>query len=171
MRRVLLVLSLIAGMAGLGSIEATAQDAISRAFAETFYAEEEISDSVSERPDVTWLEKADMNKLLEAKGVMERFFQALKPGKKADARAMLAPGLASRYSDRTALRRDRFGAEKYLSFEIIDYRITEKKTGIKLRYFLSESDRGTASIRQRAMTFERVANQWMISEFDNFDFE
>ena len=171
MRRVLLIMSMIAGMTGVASVQAVAQDAISRAFAETFYAEEEISDSVSERPDVTWLEKSDMNHLLEAKGVMERFFQALKPGNATEVRAMLAPGLASRFADRTALRRERFGAEKYLSFEIIDYRITDERTGIKFRYFLSESDRGKASIRQRAMTFEKVANQWMISEFDNFDFE
>ncbi len=171
MRRVLLVMSTIAGVAGMGSAQAAAQDAISRAFAQTFYAEEEISDSVSERPDVSWLEKSDMNQLLEAKEVMERFFQALKPGNRDVARAMLAPGLAARYANRAALRRERFGAETYLGFEIFDWRITDERTGIKFRYFLSESDRGKASIRQRAMTFEKISSQWMISEFDNFDFE
>ncbi len=170
MRRILITLTAIAGMTGGLIAPAAAQDAIGRAFAETFFAEEEISDSVKELPDVSWLEKSDMNQLLQTKQVLSAFFQALKPGESADVRSFLSPDLASTYNNRTALRRDRFGAETYLGFEVIDFRIAKEHDGIKLRYFLSESDRGRASIRQRAVTFEKFAGRWLITEFDNFEF-
>lgn len=162
---------LLLAIFGVSVTPAAAQDAIDKAFAETFYAKEQIAESVKERPDVSWLEKSDMNQLLEAKAALTEFFQALRPGNSGNVRSYLAPGLASRYGDRTALRRERFGAENYLSFEIIDYRIEEGQNGIKLRYFLSESDRGKASIRQRAVTLEKISGHWLISEFDNFDFD
>ena len=171
MRRILITLSAVAGMTGGLIAPAAAQDAIGKAFAETFFAEEEISDSVKELPDVSWLEKSDMNQLLETKHVLAAFFQALKPGASANVLSFLSPDLASGYNNRTALRRDRFGAEVYLGFEIIDFRVAREHDGIKLRYFLGESDRGRASIRQRAVTFEYVAGRWLISEFDNFEFD
>ncbi|MBE9558870.1 MAG: hypothetical protein IMF08_18575, partial [Proteobacteria bacterium] len=70
-----------------------------------------------------------------------------------------------------ALRRERFGAETYLSYEIFDFRINKAMTQVKFRYFLAENDRGDALIRQRAVTFERAGGGWKISEFDNFDFD
>jgi hypothetical protein len=68
-------------------------------------------------------------------------------------------------------RRERFGAEIYLSYEIFDFRVNEAMTRVKFRYFLAENDQGKALIRQRAVTFDRAGGAWKISEFDNFDFD
>ncbi len=171
MRRVLAIISVVSGVWLACAQPTLAQDAIGRAFADAFYGEVGISEIVRERPDVSMLEKAEMNELLKAKDALAAFFQALKPGAKDDVRAFLDPSLAGRFADKTALRRERFGAAAYLSLEIIDFRISEGLDEIKLRYFLSESDQGKALIRQRAVTFRHIGDRWLIAEFDNFQFD
>ncbi len=171
MRRALLVLSVLGAAVSLVSGPAAAQDEIGALFADSLFAEERITQSVRERPDVSWLDKADMNDLLLARQALSGFFQKLRAGWQGGAAPFLTPELARRYPEKDMLRRERFGAETYLSFEIIDFRIADDNSEIKLRYFLSENDRGRALIRQRAVTFLRVGAEWRISEFDNFEFE
>lgn len=171
MRKVLWILAVLGGTVLPGSAHAQAQDAIGTLFGDTFFAEERITESVRERPDVSYLERSEMNALLQARQTLSDFFQALKPGAKADVLAFLAPELAGRYVDRAALRRERFGAEAYLSFEIIDFRISEDRSEIKLRYFLAENNQGKALIRQRAVTFRDGGSGLRIAEFDNFSFD
>lgn len=171
MRKVLLVLQVLAGTVLSGGTPALAQDAIGTLFGDAFFAEERITESVRERPDVSYLERSEMNALLQARKALSDFFQALKPGAGGDALAFLAPELAGRYVDKTTLRRERFGAEVYLSFEIIDFRISEDRSEIKLRYFLAENSQGKALIRQRAVTFRDGGSGWRIAEFDNFSFD
>ncbi len=150
---------------------AAAQDAIGKAFAESLFQEEQISRSVREHPDVSGLEKSEMNALLQARDALTGFFAALRTGAPTGTADYLSPALASRYADRNALKRERFGAETYLSYEIIDFRIDGAQTEVRFRYFLAENDRGRALIRQRAVTFERIGGAWKIREFDNFDFD
>lgn len=171
MRNVLLVVPVFGGVLLCGSATGFAQDAIGTLFGDTFFAEERITESVRERPDVSYLERSEMEALLQARKALSDFFQALKPGAGGDVLAFLAPELAGRYVDRTALRRERFGAEAYLSFEIIDFRISDDRTEIKLRYFLAENSQGKALIRQRAATFRNIGSGWRIADFDNFDFD
>lgn len=168
MLRVLRMLTMAAIAIGWAAAPAAGQDAIGKAFSQALFKEQQISRSVREHPDVSGLEKAEMNAVLQARDALTGFFTALKSG--AGVNAYLNPALASRYPDATALRRDRFGAEHYLSYEIFDFRINEAMTQVKFRYFLAENDRGDALIRQRAVTFE-LAGGWKISEFDNFNFD
>jgi hypothetical protein len=170
MLRVFKMLVMAAIAIGFASAPVRAQDAIGKAFSEALFKEEQISRSVREHPDVSGLEKAEMNAVLQAKDELTGFFAALKTGS-ARTRDYLDPTLTSRYPDVTSLRRDRFGAETYLSYEIFDFRINKDMTRVKFRYFLSENDMGKALIRQRAVTFDRVGGAWKISEFDNFDFD
>jgi len=170
MRKVLLVMSSLAGMALLPAA-AAAQDAIGKAFAETLFKEESISASVREYPDVSGLSKAEMNRVLQARDVVTEFFRRLGGAAGADVMALLEPPLASQYRDRAGLRRNRFGAERYLSFQIFDFRISGEGNEVKFRYFLSENDRGSAMIRQRAVTLRDAGGRWLIAEFDNFEFD
>ncbi|HSG95697.1 MAG TPA: hypothetical protein VLA28_09255 [Afifellaceae bacterium] len=170
MRKVLLVMSSLAGMALLPG-PAAAQDAIGKAFAETLFREETISASVREHPDVSGLSKAEMNRVLQARDVVSEFFKRLTGGGGGNVIELLEPPLAAQYPDRNALRRDRFGAETYLGFEIFDFRIAGGGDEVKFRYFLSENDRGRAMARQRAVTLRIAGGRWLIAEFDNFDFE
>lgn len=170
MRKILLVMSSLVGMALLCGPVA-AQDAIGKAFAETLFMEETISASVREHPDVSGLSKAEMNRVLQARDVVSDFFRRLTGAAGADVMALLEPPLAAQYGDRTALRRSRFGAEQYLSFEIFDFRISGEGNEVKFRYFLSENDRGRAMVRQRAVTLRDAGGRWLIAEFDNFEFE
>jgi hypothetical protein len=169
MLRVSKMLAIAVIAIGYATTPAAAQDAIGKAFSEALFTEQQISRSVREHPDVSGLEKAEMNAVLQARDALTGFFAALKAG--AKVKEYLNPALASRYSDGLALRRERFGAETYLSYEIFDFRINEAMTQVKFRYFLAENDRGDALIRQRAVTFERAGGGWKISEFDNFDFD
>lgn len=171
MRGVLLVLSIVGGASVWSAGFAAAQDAIGTLFGDRFFAEERITESVRERPDVSGLKRAEMNSLLQARQALSDFFQNLKPGSGGDVLGFLAPELAGRYVDKAALRRERFGAETYLSFEIIDFRIADDGGEIKLRYFLAEANQGTALIRQRAVTFRDSGGAWRIAEFDNFEFD
>lgn len=171
MRKVLLVLSVFSGAVLSGAGAVSAQDAVGTLFGDAFFAEERITESVRERPDVSSLERSEMNALLQARKALSDFFQALKPGASGDVLAFLAPELTGRYVDRTALRRERFGAEAYLSFEIIDFRISDDRSEIKLRYFLAENTQGKALIRQRAVTFRNGGAGWRIADFDNFAFD
>lgn len=171
MRKVLSVVSVLGAAALWTAGAASAQDAVGTLFADAFFAEETIAESVRERPDVADLERSEMNALLQARQALSGFFQNLKPGSGGDALAFLAPALAGRYGDTAALRRERFGAETYLSFEIIDFRISDDRSEIKLRYFLAENTEGNALIRQRAVTFRDNGGAWRIAEFDNFDFD
>jgi len=170
MRKVLLVMSSLAG-AVLLSGPATAQDAIGKAFAETLFKEETISASVREHPDVSALTKAQMNRVLQARDVVTEFFRRLTSAGGGDVMALLEPPVAAQYGDRNGLRRNRFGAEQYLSFEIFDFRISGEGNEVKFRYFLSENDRGSAMVRQRALTLRDAGGRWLIAEFDNFDFD
>jgi hypothetical protein len=170
MRKVLLLMSSLAGVALLSG-PATAQDAIGKAFSETLFKEETISASVREHPDVSALGKAEMNRVLQARDVISEFFRRLTGAAGADVMALLEPPLASQYRDRAGLRRNRFGAEQYLSFEIFDFRISGEGNEVKFRYFLSENDRGRAMVRQRAMTLRDAGSRWLIAEFDNFEFD
>lgn len=170
MLRVIKMLAMAIIAAGCVTAPARAQDAIGHAFSEALFKEEQISRSVREHPDVSGLDKAEMNAVLQAKNELTGFFAALKIAS-ARTREYLDPTLQSRYPDVTALRRDRFGAETYLRYEIFDFRINKEMTRVKFRYFLSENDMGKAQIRQRAVTFDRVNGAWKISEFDNFDFD
>ncbi|MDH5410950.1 MAG: hypothetical protein OEZ03_02135 [Alphaproteobacteria bacterium] len=169
MPRVIKMLAMAAVAAGWASMPAAGQDAIGKAFSDALFKEEQITRSVREHPDVSGLQKEEMNAILQARDSLTGFFAALKSGDKV--KEYLNPVLASRYSDAIALRRERFGAETYLSYEIFDFRINETMTQVKLRYFLAQNDRGDALIRQRAITFERAGGGWKISEFDNFDFD
>ena len=169
MLRVLRMLTMAAIAIAWTAAPAAGQDAIGRAFSEALFKEQQISRSVREHPDVSGLEKAEMNAVLQARDALTGFFAALKDG--AGVKGFLSPLLTSRYSDANALRRERFGAETYLSYEIFDFRINEAMTQVKFRYFLAENDRGKALIRQRAVTFEQAGGGWKISEFDNFDFD
>ena len=169
MLRIFKILTMAAIAVGWAAGPAAAQDAIGKAFSEALFEEQQISRSVREHPDVSGLEKAEMNAVLQARDALTGFFAALKGG--GSIGEYLNPALASRYSDSLALRRERFGAETYLSYEIFDFRINEAMTQVKFRYFLAENDRGDAQIRQRAVTFERAGGGWKISEFDNFDFD
>lgn len=168
MQRVVKMLAITAVAVGWSAAPAVGQDAIGKAFSEALFKEQQITRSVHEHPDVSALEKAEMNAVLQARDALTGFFIALKAG--AGVNAYLNPTLASRYPDAISLRRERFGADTYLSYEIFDFRINEARTQVKLRYFLAENDRGDALIRQRAVTFE-LAGGWKISEFDNFDFD
>jgi hypothetical protein len=169
MLRVMRILVMATSAIGWAAAPAASQDAIGKAFSETLFMEQQISRSVREHPDVSDLEKAEMNAVLQARDSLTGFFAALKGGAKVSE--YLSPALTSRYSDANALRRERFGAETYLSYEIFDFRINKAMTQVKFRYFLAENDRGDAQIRQRAATFERTGGGWKISEFDNFDFD
>lgn len=170
MRKVLLLVSSLAA-AALLPLPAMAQDAIGKAFSETLFREETISASVREHPDVSGLTKAQMNRVLQARDVVSEFFRRLTATGKGNVIDLLVPDLAARYRDPIALRRDRFGAETYLSFEIFDFRITDNGDEVKFRYFLSENDRGRAMVRQRAVTLRSTGGRWLIAEFDNFEFE
>lgn len=169
MRKLLMVMPLLAGAAMLSG-PAAAQDAIGKAFAETLFMEEEISVTLREHPEVGVLTKDQMNRILQARGVLTLFFQRLKGAGGGKVGELLSPALSSQYSNRNALRRDRFGAETYLSFEIIDFRISEDGGEVKFRYFLTENDKGRAMLRQRALTLRNTGGRWLIEEFDNFDF-
>lgn len=169
MPRIVKILAMAAVVAGWTAAPAAGQDAIGKAFSEALFEEVQITRSVREHPDVSSLEKAGMNAILRTRDALTGFFVALGGG--ASVKEYLNPVLASRYGDILALRRERFGAETYLSFEIFDFRINEAMTQVKLRYFLAENDKGDALIRQRAVTFERAGDGWKISEFDNFDFD
>lgn len=169
MLRVLKMLTMAVIAIGWAAGPAAGQDAIGKAFSEALFKEQKISRSVREHPDVSGLEKAQMNAVLQARDALTGFFTALKGG--ARVKEYLSPTLTSRYNDGLALRRERFGAETYLSYEIFDFRINEAMTQVKFRYFLAENDQGDALIRQRAVTFEKVGGGWKISEFDNFDFD
>jgi hypothetical protein len=168
MLRVIRILAMATIAIGWAATPAASQDAIGKAFSDALFKEQQISRSVREHPEVTGLEKAEMNAVLQARDALTGFFAALKGG--ASVNEYLSPVLSARYRDVNALRRDRFGAETYLSYEIFDFRINEAMTQVKFRYFLAENDKGDALIRQRAVTFEQVGG-WKISEFDNFDFD
>ncbi len=170
MRKVLLVISSLAG-AALPSWQAVAQDAIGKAFEETLFREETISASVREHPDVSDLSKAEMNRVLQARDVVSRFFRRLTDAGGGNVIELLEAPLASQYKDRNALRRERFGAESYLSFEIFDFRISGDGNEVKFRYFLGENDKGRAMLRQRAVTLRNAGGRWLIAEFDNFEFD
>lgn len=165
------ILAMAAIAMGWAAAPAAGQDAIGRAFSEALFKEQQISQSVREHPDVSDLEKAEMNAVLQARDALTGFFAALKAGSGTAVKEYLNPVLASRFGDSLALRRERFGAETYLSYEIFDFRINKAMTQVKFRYFLAENDRGDALIRQRAVTFEQAGGGWKISEFDNFDFD
>jgi hypothetical protein len=149
---------------------AAAQDAIGKAFSEALFTEVQINRSVREHPDVSGLTKDEMNAVLQARDALTGFFTALKGGG-GQVRGYLSPTLSTQYGDALALRRDRFGAQTYLSYEIFDFRVTEPMDRVKFRYFLAENDHGKALIRQRAVTFDRMGGSWKIAEFDNFDFD
>ncbi|MDH3231725.1 MAG: hypothetical protein OEN55_18195 [Alphaproteobacteria bacterium] len=170
MRKVLLVMSSLAAGALLSG-QAAAQDAIGKAFAETLFREETISATVREHPDVSALSKAEMNRVLQARDVVSQFFRRLTGSDDGSLIELLEQPLASQYKDRSGLRRGRFGAESYLSFEIFDFRIAGDGNEVKFRYFLSENDRGRAMVRQRAVTLTNAGSRWLIAEFDNFEFE
>ncbi|MDH3229061.1 MAG: hypothetical protein OEN55_04640 [Alphaproteobacteria bacterium] len=170
MRKVLLVMSSLAGVALLSG-HAMAQDAIGKAFAETLFREETISASVREYPDVSGLSKAEMNRVLQARDVVSLFLRRLAGADDGSLIELLEQPLISQYTNRSGLRRDRFGAETYLSFEIFDFRISGEGNEVKFRYFLSENDRGKAMVRQRAVTLRRAGTRWLIAEFDNFEFD
>lgn len=148
---------------------AMAQDAIGRAFSKALFEEEQITQSVREHPEVSGLSKEEMNAALQARDTLTAFFASLSSG--GPISQHLGPSLAPKYGDVTALRRERFGAETYLSYEIFDFRVNDEMTRVKFRYFLAENDQGKALIRQRAITFDRLAGGWKITEFDNFDFD
>lgn len=168
----LFVLSLLlCAAAALPSSRAAAQESIDNTFSLIFFGEIQIAEIVHEWPDVSRLNKADMDELLQARQVLSNFFQNLKAIAEGDPMRYLAPTIAGRYADKTALQRERFGAETYLSFEIIDFRLSENRDRIKLRYFLSDHNQGSATTRQRAATFEKINGAWLISEFDDFDFD
>lgn len=170
MRKLLLLVAVLAGAATLSG-PAAAQDAIGKAFAETLFMEETISVTLREHPEVGALSKGQMNRILQVRDVLTLFFQRLKGAGGGKVGELLSPALASQYETRNALRRDRFGAETYLSYEIIDFRISEDGGEVKFRYFLTENDKGRAMLRQRAVTFRNTGGRWLIEEFDNFDFE
>ena len=169
MLRILTMVTMVA-VAGLWTAApAMAQDAIGKAFSEAVFMEQQITESVREHPDVSGLSKEEMNAALQARDVLTTFFGALQGG--GAVNQFMGPTLASKYRDANALKRERFGAETYLSYEIFDFRVNEGMTRVKFRYFLAENDRGKALIRQRAVTFDRMGGDWKISEFDNFDFD
>jgi hypothetical protein len=170
MRKILLVISSLAGVALLSG-QTMAQDAIGKAFAETLFREETISASVREHPDVSGLSKAEMNRVLQARDVVSEFFRRLAGADGGSVIELLEQPLVAQYKDRSGLRRERFGSETYLSFEIFDFRISGAGNEVKFRYFLSENDRGRAMIRQRAVTLTNAGARWLIAEFDNFEFE
>ena len=154
-----------AGMAA----NAMAQDAIGRAFSDALFAEQQITESVREHPEVSGLSKEEMNAALQARDALTAFFASLSSGGAISQH--LGPSLAPKYGDAMILRRERFGAETYLSYEIFDFRVNEGMTRVKFRYFLAENDRGKALIRQRAVTLDNLGGGWKITEFDNFDFD
>lgn len=170
MLRMIKMLAVAAVAVAWAAAPSAAQDAIGKAFSEALFSEEQISRSVREHPEVSHLTKEEMNAVLQARDALTGFFAALKDSG-ARVTQYLAPALTTRYRDALSLRRERFGAEIYLSYEIFDFRITEEMTRVKFRYFLAENDRGKALIRQRAVTFDRMSGAWKISEFDNFDFD
>jgi len=170
MRKVLLLMSALAGVAALSG-QVAAQDAIGKAFADTLFEEETISATVREHPEVSALTKDEMNRILQVRDALSLFFQRLKGGAGGSVTELLTPSLASTYKDRNTVRRERFGAESYLSYEIIDFRISQDGGEVKFRYFLRENDRGRTMVRQRAMTFRNTGGRWLIAEFDNFEFE
>ena len=170
MRKMRLVMGSLVGLALLSG-PAAAQDAIGKAFSETLFEEETISASVREHPDVSGLSKAEMNRVLQARDVVREFFRRLTAPSAGNVVELLDPAMAARYGDRMALRRDRFGAERYLSFEIFDFRISDDANEVKFRYFLGENDRGRTTVRQRALTLRDAGSRWLIAEFDNFDFD
>ncbi len=170
MHKVLLVVSSLAGVALLSG-PAAAQDAIGKAFAETLFREETISATVREHPDVSGLSKAEMNRVLQARDVVTLFFRRLAGVDGGSLMELLEQPLAVQYKDRNGLRRERFGAETYLSFEIFDFRISRDGNEVKFRYFLSENDKGRAILRQRAVTLTNAGKSWLIAEFDNFEFD
>lgn len=169
MLRILKMLTMATITAAWAAGPASAQDAIGKAFSEALFKEEQITRSVREHPEVSGLSKEEMNAALQARDALTGFFAALKEG--GAISQFLGPTLAPRYSNANALKRERFGAETYLSYEIFDFRVNEEMTRVKFRYFLAENDRGKALIRQRAVTFDRMGGGWKISEFDNFDFD
>jgi hypothetical protein len=169
MLRVTRILAMAAIAIVWATTPAASQDAIGKAFSEALFKEQQISRSVREHPEVSGLEKAEMNAVLQARDALTGFFATLKSG--ASVNEYMSPVLTSRYRDSNALRRERFGAETYLSYEIFDFRIDKAMTQVKFRYFLAENDRGDAQIRQRAVTFEQAGGGWKISEFDNFNFD
>lgn len=146
-----------------------AQDAIGRAFSEALFEEQQITQSVREHPEVSGLSKEQMNAALQAQDALTAFFASLSSG--GAITQHLGPSLAPKYGDVMTLRRERFGAEIYLSYEIFDFRVNEEMTRVKFRYFLAENDQGKALIRQRAITFDRLGGGWKITEFDNFEFD
>lgn len=170
MQRILGVLAVVAATAIVATAPAAAQDAIGRAFSEALFKEEQITRSVREHPDVSGMSKDEMNAALQARAELAGFFGALSAGS-SKFKEYLSPALSGRYADANTLRRERFGAETYLSFEIFDFRVNENLNRVKFRYFLAENDQGNAMIRQRAITFDRNGGAWKISEFDNFDFD
>lgn len=154
-----------AGMAAT----AMAQDAIGRAFSDALFEEQQITESVREHPEVSGLSKEEMNAALQARDALTAFFASL--SSRGAVSQHLGPSLAPKYGDVMTLRRERFGAETYLSYEIFDFRVNEGMTRVKFRYFLAENDRGKALIRQRAITLDNLGGGWKITEFDNFDFD
>ncbi len=171
MHKVPLAVSYLLAAAALLSGPAAAQDAIGKAFAEALFKEETISATVREHPDVSGLSKAEMNRVLQARDVVNLFFRRLAGTDAGSLIELLEQPLAVQYKDRSGLRRDRFGAETYLSFEIFDFRISRDGNEVKFRYFLSENDRGRAVVRQRAVTLTNAGSRWLIAEFDNFEFD
>lgn len=169
--QLLVLLPVLCGAAALPASRAPAQETIDNTFSAIFFGKVQISEIVHEWPDVSQLDKADMDELMQARQTLSNFFQNLKALAEGNPMRYLAPTIAGRYPDRAALQRERFGAETYLSFEIIDFRLSDDRNRIKLRYFLSDHDKGRATTRQRAVTFDKVGGAWLISEFDNFDFD
>ncbi len=169
--RLFVSVSLLGGAAAWPASRAVAQETIDNTFSAVFFGEVQISEIVHEWPDVSRLNKAEMDDLLQARQVLSNFFQNLKAIAEGNPMRYLAPTAAGRYRDKSALQQERFRAETYLNFKIIDFRLSEDRNRIKLRYFLSDHDRGSATTRQRAVTFDKIGGAWLISEFDNFDFD
>lgn len=169
--RLLVLFVLVCGWAALPSSRMAAQESVDNTFSTIFFGEVQIAEIVHEWPDVSRLNKADMDELLQARQVLSNFFQNLKAIAQGDPMRYLTPTVAGRYANKTALQRERFGAETYLSFEIIDFRLSKDRSQIKLRYFLSDHDQGRATTRQRAATFDKIDGAWLISNFDDFDFD
>lgn len=169
--RLFVLLPFFCGAAVLPASPAAAQETIDNTFSTIFFGEIQIAEIVHEWPDVSRLDKAGMDELLQARQVLSNFFQNLKAIAEGNPMRYLAPTIAGRYADKNALLRERFGAETYLSFEIIDFRLSEDRNEIKLRYFLSDHNQGSATTRQRAVTFDKIGGVWLISEFDDFDFD
>ena len=80
MLRIIRFLARAAIVIGWAATPAAGQDAIGKAFSDALFTEHQISRSVREHPEVSGLEKAEMNAVLQARDALTGFFAAVMVG-------------------------------------------------------------------------------------------